>query len=463
MRIAARGSPRRVTARLYMAVSPLMIACFVSAQALLFAGVNYTLGAIPEKIHPATYIAMLCVAAQLCARRDSAPMRIVRDYPGPMLLALSATLLAIYVGLALDAPATGLVDTWVLTACVFLLFAALNEREVGVARIAVDVFFAINSVVAIVEVATNTRLVPVGAADVLGGVYAYPYEWRASAFLGHSLNGSYLTGAYVLLLILDRRIRPLALRLPLLCLHALALLDYGSRAAAAFAAITLVLMLIVEVIKAVSTGKIRKDSLVTIGSVIALSAFGAPLMIASGFLDRFIGRLSADHGSASARFHALDMLASFSWSDLLLGPPRALLEQLQARYSVGAGIESFWLGYLFSYGLVGCAIFFPSLLLYCRDLVRRVGPHALVVLIYFFACCSTSVSLSSKSIALAILTGMLMTSRRLAVVGPPRARRVRPPSRSASEAAPRRAVAATSSSPPPFIRTGAAPEIARGF
>ena len=409
-----------------MAIGPMMLACFLSAQTLLFAGVNYTLGAIAEKIHPATYLAMLCVAAQLCARRDSAPLRIVRDYPGPMLLALSATLLAIYVGLALDAPATGLVDTWLLAACMFLLFAELNESEIGVARIAVDIFFVINSIVAIVEVATNTRLIPVGAADAIGGVYTYPYEWRASAFLGHSLTGSYLTGAYVLLLILDQRIRPLALRLPLLCLHALALLDFGSRAAAAFVAITLIVMLIVESIKALSTGKVRKDILVTIGSVVALSVSGAPLMIASGFLDRFIGRLSVDHGSATARFHALDMLARFSWSDLLLGPPRALLEQLQARYSVGAGIESFWLGYLFSYGLVGCAIFFPSLLLYCRDLARRVGPHALAVLIYFFACCSTSVSLSSKSIALAILTGMLMTSRRLAVVGPPRERRARP-------------------------------------
>jgi hypothetical protein len=95
-------------------------------------------------------------------------------------------------------------------------------------------------------------------------------------------------------------------------------------------------------------------------------------------------------------------------SELLLAPDAAQMATLRSLYGLDFGIESFWVSFVLSYGLIPGLVFFAGLLAFCRDVVRSVGPGAAWVMVFFFAVASTSVSLSAKTPLFAVLVLMLM-------------------------------------------------------
>ncbi len=395
----------------WFATIVVMVTFAFSGQALIALGQNYMLGSEPEKIHPATYFAALFLCILFFTGGQKKILYTIKVYPGPVLLIVSVLLLTVYVAVFLSVPAAGLPDTWLLPAMTFVLCSVMSKAESRILGTMLDVFMAINSIVGIGEIILDKRVVPLSVASAALGTYIFPIEWRASAFLGHPLTASYTTGVYLLLLVFDGRVRPLGLRVALIGLHACALLAFGSRGAMVFSGVTLLAAMIWSLLQSAVSRKIRKDVLVYLALMAPVAIIGVPTVLASGLADRFLNRFSQDGGSAMARVGMLDMFDSFSWSDIVFGPPKAFMDALGARFKIGSGIESFWFGFLFTFGIVGCVIFMPSLFMFCRDLVRRTSASTIAVLLFFFACCSTSVSLSSRSLDLAYVVCLVLTGR----------------------------------------------------
>ena len=387
-----------------------MTTCLFSPQALVLLGDDYFLGSIIQKIHPASYFGLISILIQCVFQRDKV-IAIIRKYYGVWLLPLGATMVAIYDALILAAPATGLVDTWVLPAMIFMLCAQLNSRERGALRNLTNIYFVTDALIGIFETATNHRFVPIFFPSPITGEYTYPIEWRAGAILGHPLANAYLIGCFILMLFLDARVRPIGWRIVVIGICSVSMLAFGSRAAMGFLGIGLVLALIWAAVRASVTGKIAKDLIIYLFGGVVCVLMALPVLLATGFADRFIDRFSVDHGSAAARTGILQLVANLSAGDLIRGIPRLELVALGQQFNIGSGVENFWLGFLLSYGLIGYALFMPGLFVFCRNITQATTATVTPILLYFFACCSTSVSLSSKSLMFAIVTGLCLTSR----------------------------------------------------
>jgi len=409
---AMRPRPReKFTLRGWAAALTTMATAMLSAQSLIALHDNYAFGGVLEKMHPATYLGAVFVGLQTLLPGRERLFAVFRENRGAILLPVSVIILAIYVLAFLATPATVLIDTWVLAVAIFVLCAQLNALETAVLRNLLSFWLVLNALVGIGEVIANKHVVPLAVGVSALGAYSYPMEWRAGAFLGLPLSNAYLTACFLLLLLLDHRIKTFCLRLPALAICGISLLAFGSRAAIALLAPVLIAALAWQVARSLLRGRIAKDLLIYLYGSLFAAVTGLPILLATGFADRFIARFTLDNGSASARSGAMEMAANLPLSQWITGIPHLEMLQMGARFGVGAAIENFWLSFMLSYGLIGYLIFMPSLFLFCRDLVRKGGPAATPVLIYFFLLCSTSVSLASKNLMFAILTGLLATNR----------------------------------------------------
>jgi hypothetical protein len=396
---------------IFAAVFLLLIWFLSNNVLLLIYGPSFLLtgGSPLVKIHPATFFGTFAVITLYFSRFGDRLRQVVFvESPAILYYFICLGILILYNVIFLDVAFTLVVDTFGLAGFAFCLLSILNKRQLILVGRLFDVLIALNSFVGIVESLTNWRIVPLGISSAVLGQIIYPIEWRAGAFLGHPLTNAYVTGAYLLTLILTNRIPNMAIRFGLVGLHLVALTAFGSRAAIGALAVMVVLYLVYHFAKAFVTGKINRNALVFGSVILPLLALGALVVISSGFADRFIGRFIFDNGSASARSIMFDMLSGYTWSDLLFAPPYAVTVATEARYGIIA-IENFWLNFLFTRGIIGCAIFLPALFFFCRAICRRTDWAITAVMIYFFALCSTSISLASKTPMFGIIVFMCLT------------------------------------------------------
>jgi hypothetical protein len=82
---------------------------------------------------------------------------------------------------------------------------------------------------------------------------------------------------------------------------------------------------------------------------------------------------------------------------VLFVPDSGQIDTLKRFYDLNFGIESFWISFVLTYGIIPGLAFFAALFLFCRDVVRAVRPGGVWIFVFFFLVASTSVSLSSKS------------------------------------------------------------------
>lgn len=399
--------------RVALVVAPFTLAFCLSPTALTAFGWEYVApGGNPiEKVHPATYLAIACLGIFVLMGKWKAIRTLMfgRDY---LIYYFGCWLaLLVYSGVFLAVPFMSLIDTWLMTGlfCVLVLMLSFSERRLF-AKFVDFIMFA-NTVAGIGEFLSNKRMVPLTQWSGVLGQWVYPHEWRSTAFLGHPLTNSYLTGAYMLTILLGLRIRSPVLRLCLLLLHTIGLFAFGSRGATAFLVVAIVIMIFVEIFRATQTGKIRRDILVITGLGIPSLALVIPAVLTSGVADKLIDRFMNDRGSAETRSIAIDVIMSFPLSSLVLGSPSVLVNAILGRFGLIA-IENFWLSFLLQFGIVGCCIFWPAIFVLCRSVVRHTTSLHAYILIYFFACCTSSVSLASKNLSFAMMCVICLTSMR---------------------------------------------------
>jgi hypothetical protein len=96
------------------------------------------------------------------------------------------------------------------------------------------------------------------------------------------------------------------------------------------------------------------------------------------------------------------------WRDLVLAPDQAVVKTWQRLEGLEFGIESFWVGFALTYGLIMSTVLIAGLAAFVVSVVRLSGRGALAVFLFYFAGASTSTSLSSKTTSFAVLTALVL-------------------------------------------------------
>ena len=382
----------------------------VSALTLRQWGFNYESagGVVFEKIHPATWLIFAALALLLAGlRRPSGFLdAVMRANPGLLVFVIAFVILFQHIVLVQRLAFTPIIDTFLAPLALLLCLARLpSERREFLEKLLHAMMFA-NAMLGLYEFASGWRLTPF--TPTASGI-EFETDWRSSAFMGHPLTNAMTTGVYALVLAQGggKALAPL-LRPAALVIQLVAMVAFGGRASLV---ILFGMLGVAALLGAGRLGRGARVNLVQIGllfAAIPLAAIIIDQAIASGFFDRLIERFVDDKGSAKSRVVLVQILNQFSWSELLIGPDPDKLSSLQTLEGVEFGIESFWIGFILAYGGVASFLFFIGLAFFCRELLREAAPGAWLVLVFFFAVATTSVSISAKSLTLAQLVAIVL-------------------------------------------------------
>jgi hypothetical protein len=412
-------------AALALTIAALVILCAISPLTLAIYGVDYdTAGGSPlAKIHPGTYLAVIALAARLCAapRPWRTLQRLLLTEPGLLIYLAALGLLAVYVVLVARSPVTPLIDTFLLALVLTLLLEGLDERIVRLLALMLVAIFAADAVLGLIEVSSGWRLIHISVPE---GVTSDPTrtdlvfdwradlatDWRATALFGHPLENAMLMGAFLVCLACQGAAwLGTGLRLGLGVLALLALFAFGGRASLVFSGFLLVFLALTGLARRLIAG--RAFGLRIAGAILLmlpLIGLGLAAIGGTGLFDRMAERFRADEGSALARLTMWTLFDPIPWRDIMFAPDQAVVKTWQRLEGLEFGIESFWVGFVLTYGLVMSAVLIVGLAAFVMSVVRLSGRGALAVFLFYFAGASTSTSLSSKTASFAVLTALIL-------------------------------------------------------
>jgi hypothetical protein len=392
-----RQRPRLRAAARICALAAAIVAFVVSSMTLYGLGIMYDTpgGGALEKVHPATYLAVLALILEAASRPRplaylaALPLR----FPGAALFVVNLTLIIVYATLLARQPVTPLIDSFLVAVILLMLYEDFSEAERRALRRALHVVMLANACLGIAEFAFHFRLTPfvAGGRLIVG-------DYRSTALLGHPLLNAGSTTLYAAMLMLgaDRALK-IPLRLALLTIQLVALIAFGGRTSLALA------MLVAAFAALRALGELFGGRRFDLRAALA-AALIAPLAVVAmvaawsgGALAPLIERFVADRGSAQARFVIFDFFSAFSPEDILIGPDPQRLTSLQNTLGVEYGIENGWLGLVFQYGAVMSAFFIIGLGALIAELWVRAKSGAWVIVLVFLLQASSSASISVKS------------------------------------------------------------------
>jgi hypothetical protein len=172
---------------------------------------------------------------------------------------------------------------------------------------------------------------------------------------------------------------------------------FGGRAATVILLVLLAMLAARGGFRILRGQRFDKSTVLTALIVIPIIAVALIALEEAGFFHQFLERFVNDKGSAAARVEMFALFQHLSWYEVLFVPDSGQIDTLKRFYDLNFGIESFWISFVLSYGIIPGLAFFAALFLFCRDVVRAVRPGGVWIFVFFFLVASTSVSLSSKS------------------------------------------------------------------
>lgn len=404
----SQGLLRLAQIFLVLAIAALFL---LSNLMLATLGLNYegAGGAAWQKIHPASYLAILGLAIMVL--RSGNPLRFVDELiarqPGVLILTVGVGALLVFISLFIKGPVTQLIDTFVLPICLFVMLTRQSEPWLQRAALFVHAFMACNALLGLAEFLVGFRITPIIAEGIeLTG------DWRSSALLGHPLSNAALTALYAFMLVAGGgRDLPRPVVWGALLLQVLAMAAFGGRTATGLFFLFAVPALCLAVWRFRGRFEVSPGSAAGLVALALVALMAGVALVEAGFFDRFLMRFLEDQGSAAARqsmFYLLDRLPP---ENFLFGSDPELIATLQRLEGIPFGIESFWIAFVANYGLVMSALFFLTLFAFLRELNRVSAPASLYAIVMFILICSTSTSLASKTASLAVfvtLTAILL-------------------------------------------------------
>ena len=390
----------------------LMLVCVIgllsiSNLLLLHLGIQYDTagGSAFEKIHPSSIAVALTFLLLLFAYADPAGYldAAVTHFKGTLAFLLVWVLLLFHVVFIQKEPFTPIIDTFLVPVLFFAVFQAIDQRRGKVLAWAIHLILVVNAVIGIYEYVGGDRLTPLIILD------KEVEDWRSTALLGHPLSNSCITGAYLVALATGGgRDLPLPLRWLAFAACFTAMFTFGGRVAFLSVIAAIILFYASRVLHVLRGGRFTIMQAILAMLFIPAALLGLLMLFEFEILDKFLQRFQDDQGSAEARMTMLKLFSQFSLQDYLFGTDPKYIDTFKNMEGLEFGIESFWLAYIYRYGLIVSAIFFTGLLFFMRDVVRSSGQHAIWVLFYFFGVASTSVSLAAKATWLSIIVVFVM-------------------------------------------------------
>lgn len=384
-----------------------LIYFLISNLALNAIGLNYEdAGGNPlEKIHPATFLSCLTLAVAGLMRRKPLEdaFNALVSAPGATLLVLSALFLMFHSIFVSNLPFTQLIDALVAPVVVFFLFRSLTEDRARRLSYLIHALFLINSLLAIAEYTLGFRLTPLIAVGT-----ELSADWRSSAFFGHPLANASLTATYLLAMAIGAgRDLPFPVRLAAITASTVAMITFGGRVATVLLILFVAIAALARLAVMARGGAFSRQTLLAWLVMIPVIALIVMIAANSGFLDQFLSRFSDDDGSAAARLDMLELFRYLPWHELLFAPDPAFITSLRSTYRLDFGIESFWIAFILTYGIVPSLPLFAALLLFGREVIRASGPKAVWLALLVLGVASASTSLSSKTTVLT--TSIILT------------------------------------------------------
>jgi hypothetical protein len=375
-----------------------------------------------EKLHPATYFAVLAFSLLLLRSRGPAGEIDRMFSESKLLLAyLFCWFLLLVQVFVLERPFTVIIDTFLLPVLIALVMWQLSPAQRRPLIWAIHITILLNVVLGYYEYFSGHRLIPLTLGDVV-----VMGEWRSAALLGHPLTASGIVAAYVLALVLRPAIcPPLLVRLPLIAFCLGSLMAFGGRTSLVTVLVTIGLIGGFEALR-LMRGKRTQLSAVIV-AILVLFAAGALVFAALslGIFDKMLLRFSSDKGSTLARYATFGLLSHFDWNELILGPKPVRVNALQAQLGLNYGIENFWISCVVQFGIIHTVLLTIGLVCFFVELLRRSSQAVWAIMVLIVVIAASSVSFSSKNIQLAqfvILISVLLPREPRRVAAPSQAR-----------------------------------------
>lgn len=372
----------------------------VSAMTLSALGIAYDQagGSFLQKFHPATYAACLALAVRFIARPNPFGWlaRLVERFPGAAYFVTTWSVMIVFAALVQHAPVSPIIDSFLCSVALLVLYADADERTRATMRIALHAFMFVNACIGIGEFVTQTRLTPYVAAGKI-----ILHDYRSTALLGHPLINAGTAAAYALMLIYgaDRGLN-LLLRLILIAMQMAALVTFGGRTA-------------IVLCMGLGAARFFRPGLDVLGGrrfdmrAALVAALSAPVLLAAivvlaqrGTFDGLLERFADDKGSSDARLLIFQIFDYFTLDELLFGPDQQRLSTIQNTLGIEYGIESSWFGFLFGYGAFMALFFMVAFAALMWEYWRRCKPGAWALFAYLVVQLTSAAGVSVKTLML---------------------------------------------------------------
>jgi hypothetical protein len=399
--------PRPVGLASALTVTTLIVLFLVSSKILEAVGIPYgSPGGSPlSKFHPATFLALASLALWAIALGPGRLLAtLAAQRPGTLVFAFAILLLTFQTAIVQKLPISAIVDTFVLPLALFVSISALRAPLAERVLIGIHLFFLLNSTIGYLEYLTPFRLTPTYQDGEI-----VTYDWRATALLGHPLINALATGIYLLILTGPGGRRfDMPIRIALLLYSLGAMVAFGGRAATLVLLGLLAARMAFQVLRVIAGRPFRsRDAMMVVLVLTAIATIGSAL-VQAGAVDAFLGRFEDDSGSAATRVAMFRIFDGMALRDVFFAPDLAHVASNQRRLDLAIGIESFVVAFFAYYGVVTTILFFLGLAAFVAEIVRAVGPAALLPLGYYFLVTSTATGIANKTIDFALIMAMIV-------------------------------------------------------
>ncbi|EPZ7320819.1 VpsF family polysaccharide biosynthesis protein [Vibrio mimicus] len=288
-----------------------------------------------------------------------------------------------------------MVNTFLVSLMIIPLISILNHSQVDKILKLVSYLILINSIIAIFEFLTNSRIIAVEFKD-----FSY---FRSSALLTHPLNNSLITVSLSLLLF-NKTFLP---GIVYILITLLALFSFGGRSALVIFVFVLFIYYFPQIWKFITSGvKVNKKrvALFMLPGYLAILSF-LMILINSGITERIMSNLYID-GSASARIDVFFLLEQLTVSEWIWGASHRLLESIELYIGINV-IENYFIGWLFTFGLIGTIPLAMCVFLPLYYFSRNGDYSSKLSVLIFFLVGITNNSLTTKTPVLLLLFSVL--------------------------------------------------------
>lgn len=379
----------------------LLLALFLLSGGVLWhLGVNYDgfSGSAAAKVHPASYLAPLCLLWVMVSSGDPVGfcLRTTRDAPASLLLLVVGTALLVQTALRSGTGLAGAVDTFIGPALVVMLLVRIDPARLGPLEAVLHLVMLANAGLGLAEFATGHLVFPYR----LDGE-AFPTDTRSAAFQGHPLVNALVTATYVLALIAGGGRLRVWQRLAVLALQMAALVTFGGRSALVAVVLLGGLYGLVATLRVLRRGRVPLLAAAFALPALTMAPLALVALAVGGFFDRLAERFVSDGGSANARIEMLALLDRIPLRDLAFGPDTGFVETLRRMHGLEWGIENPIVRMVLYQGVFMTALLTLAVVLFVAEIVRRCRPGTLLPVVGFALLLNTSESIASKTTVLA--------------------------------------------------------------